>query len=152
MTVIETQTKPRDERELEALEAVWNAPAAQTEVRRKRNLDGIRRPLGFAWGAVLLSLFLAPAPEQQPAIPWWSWALLGVFTVAVLGMFTVFTVSGLGFSLGASVVAGALGVALGLGCLSTEHHPGGWAIYEIAAFSALTLASGIGLAARRAAR
>jgi hypothetical protein len=147
--VIETQTRRRADDELAALEALWEAPPAQRDAPRRRNLDGIRRPLGFAWGAVLLSLFLAPAPEQQPVIPWWSWVLFGVFTFAVVGMFTVFAVGGLGSSLGASLVAGALGVALGLGCLATEHHPGGWAIYELGAFSALTLASAAGLFAAR---
>ena len=33
--------------------------------------------------------------------------------------------------------------------LTTEHHAGGWAAYEIGAFSALALASAAGLAARR---
>jgi hypothetical protein len=149
MTVIETQTKPRADRELAELEALWEAPAAQPEALRKRNLGWVRRPLGFAWGAVLLSLFLAPAPEQQPVIPWWSWVLFGVFTLAVVGMFTVFAVGGLGSSFGASLFTGALGVGLGIGCFATEHHPGGWAFYELGAFSALTLASGAALFAAR---
>lgn len=150
MTVIETQTKPRGDEELAALEALWEAPAAQTDAPRRRNLDRFRRPLGFAWGAVLFSLFLAPAPEQEVATPWYAWVLLGAFTLAVIGMFAVFATSGLGLSFGASLVAGALGLAIGVGCLATEHHAGGWAAYEIGAFSALTLASAGGLAARRA--
>jgi hypothetical protein len=149
MTVIETQTKPRAD-ELAELEALWEAPAAKTDVPRRRSLDGLRRPLGFAWGAVLVSLFLAPAPEQEVATPWYAWVLLGAFTLAVIGMFAVFAISGLALSFGASFVAGALGLAIGVGCLTTEHHAGGWAAYEISAFSALTLASAAGLIARRA--
>jgi hypothetical protein len=149
MTVIETQTKPRADHELAALEALWEAPPAQTDAPRKRNLDGFRRPLGFAWGAVLVSMFLAPAPEQEVTTPWYAWVLLGAFALAVLGMYAAFTTSGMGLSFGASFVAGALGTAIGVGCLTTEHHAGGWAAYEISAFSALTLASVVGLAARR---
>ena len=149
MTVIETQTKPRADRELAELEALWVAPAAQRDVPRRRDLARFRRPLGFAWGAVLLSLFLAPAPEQEVATPWYAWVLLGAFTLAVIGMFAVFATSGIGHSFGASLLAGALGLAIGVGCLTTEHHAGGWAAYEIGAFSALTLASGAGLFAAR---
>ena len=152
MTVIETQTKPRADDELAALEALWEAPVAQTQAPRRRSLDGFRRPLGYAWGAVLFSMFLAPAPEQEVATPWYAWVLLGAFTLAVLGMFAVFATSGLGLSFGASVVAGALGLAIGVGCLATDHHAGGWAAYEIGAFAALTLASAAGLVARRRGR
>jgi hypothetical protein len=149
MTVIETQTRPRPDRELAELEALWQAPASRKAQPRRRNLDRFRRPLGFAWGLVLLSLFLAPAPEQQVATPWYAWVLLGAFTVAVIGMFTVFAISGIGQSFGASFLAGALGLGIGLGCLATDHHAGGWAAYEIGAFSGLFLASAAGLFAAR---
>jgi small-conductance mechanosensitive channel len=149
MTVIETQTKARPDRELAELEALWQAPAARKVAPRRRNLDNFRRPLGFGWGAVLLSLFLAPAPEQEVATPWYAWVLLGAFTLAVIGMFTVFATSGIGLGFGASLVAGALGLAIGVGCLTTEHHAGGWAAYEISAFSGLFLASAAGLLAAR---
>jgi MFS family permease len=154
VTVIETQTKPRADDELAALEALWEAPTAKAETQgpRKRSLKGFRRPLGYAWGVVLFSLFLAPAPEQEVATPWYAWVLLGAFTLAVLGMFAVFATSGMGLSFGASLVAGALGLAIGVGCLATEHHAGGWAAYEIGAFSALTLASAAALGAQRRGR
>jgi hypothetical protein len=152
MTVIDTQTKPRADDELAALEALWEAPAAQPEAPRRRSLDGFRRPLGYAWGAVLFSMFLAPAPEQEVATPWYAWVLLGAFTLAVLGMFAVFATSGIGLSFGASVSAGALGLAIGVGCLATDHHAGGWAAYEIGAFAALTSASAAGLVAQRRRR
>jgi MFS family permease len=152
MTVIETQTKPRADDELAALEALWEAPAEEPRAPRRRSLDGFRRPLGYAWGAVLFSLFLAPAPEQEVATPWYAWVLLGAFTFAVLGMYAVFATSGIGLSFGASVVAGALGLAIGVGCLATDHHAGGWAAYEIGAFGALTLASAAGLVAQRRRR
>ena len=152
MTVIETQTKPRADDELAALEALWEAPAAQRQAPRRRSLDGFRRPLGYAWGAVLFSMFLAPAPEQEIATPWYAWVLLGAFTLAVLGMFAVFTTSGMGLSFGASLVAGALGLAIGVGCLATDHHAGGLAAYEIGAFGALTLASAGALFAQRRRR
>jgi hypothetical protein len=149
MTVIETQTKPRADDELAALEAIWEAPAAQADVPRRRGVDRFRRPLGFAWGAVLISLFLAPAPEQEVATPWYAWVLLGAFTLAVIGMFAVFAMGGLALSFGSSLVAGALGLAIGVGCLTTEHHAGGWAAYEISAFSGLFLGSAAGLFASR---
>jgi hypothetical protein len=152
VTVIETQTKPRADDELAALEALWAAPAAKTREPRTRSLAGFRRPLGYAWGAVLFSMFLAPAPEQEMATPWYAWVLFGAFALAVLGMYAVFATSGMGLSFGASLVAGALGLAIGVGCLTTEHHAGGWAAYEIGAFSALTLASAAGLAAQRRRR
>jgi hypothetical protein len=145
VTVIETQTKPRADRELAELEALWEAPTAPPEDRSSRYLNRVRRPLGFAWGGVLLSLFLAPAPEQEVATPWYAWVLLAAFTLAVIGMFAVFATSGMGLSFGTSLVAGALGLAIGVGCLATDHHAGGWAAYEIGAFGALTLASAAAL-------
>jgi hypothetical protein len=147
MTVIETQTRPQPDRELAELEALWQAPAAQPV--RRRSVDSFRRPLGFAWGVVLLSLFLAPAPAEEVATPWYAWVLLGAFTVAVVGMFAVFATSGVGFGFGASLVAAALGLGIGVGCLATDHHAGGWAAYEISAFSGLFLASAAGLLAAR---
>jgi hypothetical protein len=152
VTVIETQTKPRADDELAALEALWRAPAAQPRAPRRRSLDGFRRPLGYAWGAVLFSLFLAPAPEQEVATPWYAWVLLSAFTFAVLAMFAVFATSGMGLSFGASLVAGALGLAIGVGCLATDHHAGSWAAYEIGAFGALTLASAAALFGQRRRR
>jgi hypothetical protein len=152
VTVIETQTKPRADEELAALEALWEAPAAQPPAPRRRSLDGFRRPLGYAWGAVLFSLFLAPAPEQEVATPWYAWVLLSAFTFAVLAMFAVFATSGMGLSFGASLVAGALGLAIGVGCLATDHHAGSWAAYEIGAFGALTLASAAALFGQRRRR
>jgi hypothetical protein len=149
VTVIETQTKPRTDDELAALEALWRAPTAQRDLPRKRDLHRVRRPLGLAWGAVLISLLFAPAPEQEVATPWYAWVLLGAFTLAVIGMYAVFATSGLGLGFGASLVAGTLGLAIGVGCLTTEHHAGGWAAYEIGAFSALMLGSAAALAARR---
>jgi hypothetical protein len=151
VTVIDTQPKPRADRELAELEALWEAPAARPRPQptRRRNVARVRRPLGYAWAVVLASLFLAPAPEQEVATPWYAWVLFGAFTLAVMGMYAVFATSGLGLSFGASLVAGALGLAIGVGCLTTEHHAGGWAAYEIGAFSALTLASAAGLAATR---
>jgi hypothetical protein len=152
MTVIETQRKPRADHQLAELEALWQAPAAEPRSSRRRNLDGIRRPLGVVWAAVLVSLFLAPAPEQEVATPWYAWVLFGAFTLAVIGMYAVFATSGLGLGFGASLVAGALGLAIGVGCLTTEHHAGGWAAYEISAFSALTLGSAAALLAHRRGR
>jgi hypothetical protein len=148
--VIETQTKPRADRELAELEALWEAPsAAALPDSRRSYLERVRRPLGFAWGGVLLSLFLAPAPEQEVATPWYAWVLLAAFTFAVIGMFAVFATSGMGLSFGTSLVAGALGLAIGVGCLTTDHHAGGWAAYEISAFGALTVASAAAFVAQR---
>ena len=98
---------------------------------------------------MLLSLFLAPAPEQEVATPWYAWVLLAAFTFAVIGMFAVFATSGMGLSFGTSLVAGALGLAIGVGCLTTDHHAGGWAAYEISAFGALTVASAAAFVAQR---
>ncbi len=152
MTVIETQTKPRADDELAALEALWEAPAEEPRAPRRRSLDAFRRPLGYAWGVVLFSMFLAPAPEQEVVTPWYAWVLFGAFALAVLGMFAVFATSGMGLSFGASLVAGALGLAIGVGCLATDHHAGGWAAYEIGAFAALMSASAAGLIAQRRRR
>jgi hypothetical protein len=149
MAVIETQTRPRPDPDVAELEALWAAPAARPEPRRKRDLSRLRRPLGYAWGAVLLSLFLAPAPEQEVATPWYAWVLLGAFTLAVIGMFAVFATRGIGLGFGASFVAAALGLGIGVGCLATDHHAGGWAAYEISAFSGLFVASAAGLFAAR---
>ena len=109
MSVIEDRFRPRVSDEVAELEALWEAPAARPRARRRRSLEWMRRPLGFLWGAVLVSLFLAPAPEGDVAIPAWSWVLFGAFAFAVVGMFAAFALGGLGLALGASLVAGALG-------------------------------------------
>jgi hypothetical protein len=143
----------RDEgAELEQLERLWNAPAADVRPEPHRLTRWLAahgwRVLSFAWPAVLLSLFLAPTPADETAVPWYAWTLLGVFWLSLVGMLAA-ALGSFGGPLRWSLVAGALGVALGVGCLTTGHHASAYGIYELGAFSALTLFTAGTLAARR---
>jgi hypothetical protein len=145
--------------ELLELEALWEAPAVEPE-SKPRLIEPLARffaergwrLLSIAWPVVLVSLFLAPEPQQgEPAIPWYAWTLFALFSVALVGMLAA-SLGSFGSPLMWSLGAGLLGLALGVGCLATSHHAGGWAAYEIGAFSALTLGSVAALAARRSTR
>ena len=144
--------------ELLELEALWQAPAVEPKPKRRvaapvAGFFAARgwRLLSIAWPVVLVSLFLAPEPQQaEAAIPWYAWTLFSLFSVALVGMLAA-SLGSFGSPLMWSLGAGLLGLALGVGCLATSHHAGGWAAYEIGAFSALTLGSAAALAARRSA-
>jgi uncharacterized membrane protein YadS len=154
MTVIDIHTKPRAEDELEALEALWEAPTAEAQ-RLPHPIAGFLaergwRVLSIAWPVVILSLFLAPTSGDESVVPWYGWTLFGAHLLALTGMVAA-ALGSFGSPLKWSLVAASIGVGLGVGCMTTGHHASGYAIYELGAFCALTLLSAATLAAKRRA-
>jgi hypothetical protein len=145
-------TRPVD-RQLQELEALWEAPPAQEDRREPSRLtrwlaDHGWRMLSLAWPVVLVSLLVAPAPNEEATVPWYAWTLFGLFALSVVGMI-VAALGSFGSALKWSLVAGGFGVALGVGCVTTGHHPSGYAIYELGAFCVLAGLSAATLAAKR---
>ena len=149
--VVVTRAPIRDA-ELEQLEGLWNAPAAEVrhDPSRLTHLLAARgwRVLSIAWPTVILSLLLAPTSGDESAVPWYGWALFAAHLLAVTGMVAA-ALGSFGSPLKWSLVAASIGVGLGVGCMTTGHHASGYAIYELGAFCALTLFSAATLAAAR---
>lgn len=137
---------PRVERPVGAdeLEALWRLPAA---AKPRRLYKRLLTALVFGWPVVLVFLFAA-APAADAAAPLWADALGGAFFLALVAA-PLLGMSFGGVGLGASAVAGAIGIALGVACRATEHHAGSWWMVETGAFAALTALSLACLAARR---
>jgi hypothetical protein len=143
---------PTLSRELDELERLWSAPAAAPRARRSpvRVLVPVvlgGRLLAAAWIAVLVvALAAAPAAENVTP-PLWTDVVLFAFFGALAGAAAAARRAPLwGFA--GSALAGALGTVLGVACRATEHHTGGWWIYETAGFGALAALSLAGLARR----
>jgi hypothetical protein len=143
--------RPED-RQLRELEALWDAPPAEEPREPSRLMEWLAehgwRTLSIAWPVALVSLFLIPAPADDSAVPWYGWTLLGLFALSVVGMLAA-SLGSFGPPLNWSLVAGAFGVALGVGCVTTGHHPSAYAIYELGAFCVLAGLSAATLAAKR---
>jgi hypothetical protein len=112
------------------------------EPPRRDPLEVWSRRLLFGWVAVFGSILLfEPAPsDPNAAVPLWGNLLLTAFTAALVAALV-----GLSrqrpWGLRTSIVAGALGVAIGAACVVTDHHVGWWGAFEILAFTGLTTAS-----------
>jgi hypothetical protein len=155
-TVLETRERSSETAvddsllEIRRLEELW---AASTDADRSsplRRLAGAAyRYLGFAlvglWLVFLVSVFFMPAPNPNAATPAWADLLIaGFFLTLVVAAVTGMLRSGRG-AYAASTLAGALGVALAVGCKTTAHHPGGWWAYELGATAVLLGLSALGL-------
>jgi hypothetical protein len=151
-----TTERERDEAaELELLESLWVAspdePARKPLVRRALAWLGERLGwvLAFAWLGFIVSLFAAPAGNPNAVVPLWAEIVIAGFFLALGTTGVLAAVRAGSTAYAASIVAGALGIALAAACGSTEHHAAGWWGYELGATIALTGLSVAGLTQRR---
>ena len=150
MAVTEERVRTLDE-ELAALETVPPEIEVRPEAAGSRDESTpARRPrrawnrrtwewlLLATWIAALATLFLfEPAPAASaPEPPSWAVGLVMVFMYA-FGAAVIGLGRGSRWGLGASGVAAALGAAVGIACVATDHHAGPWWAIEVAVFAAI---------------
>jgi hypothetical protein len=143
--------------DLQELEALWELPA-----RRRRRLTPavaatltarLAGTLAIAWPVLLFALIaFEPDPRPGATVPVWSEVLSYGLLFAVLGGIIARVASGPRSGLGFFSAAGALGIAVGIGCRASEHHSGNWWLVETVLFSVLAAAAWAGLALTRRAR
>jgi hypothetical protein len=156
--MIETPPKSHDAARIRELEELWALPASpESGVSPRAGGAAVRdvllRHLGKILASGWIGLFVAgafaPAAEPEAATPVWAGALIGALFVALLGALAFSPISRRA-AFGAAIGAGALGMALAVGCRVTEHHGGSWWAYELGATFALTALAALGL--RRSSR
>jgi hypothetical protein len=143
--------------ELDELEALWELPAKRpprvspelaAELSRR-----IVRALAVAWPALLFALIVfEPAPRPGATVPVWSEVLSYALLLTVLGGIIARSAAGPRAGLGFFSAAGAMGIAVGIGCRATAHHAGNWWLVETVLFSLLAVAAWAGVALTRRAR
>ena len=146
-------------RQSEHLEELWRRPSAELERTRVDPLPSVRRAsresrnwshlLLVGWVATVAALYIfEPSPTDPAATPLWGTIVLLAFTYALFA-----SIVGLAgrrpWGLGASALAGGLGMVIAGACAATGHHAGAWWIAEGIAFTGLAAGS---LAALRAHR
>lgn len=145
-------------REAEHLEELWRQPSAKPELARSdvpaRGARAVparnwSRPLLIAWVAVMATLFVfEPRPTDPTATPLWGEMVLLAFAYALLA-----SIVGLAtrrpWALGASALAGGLGMVIAGACAVTGHHAGAWWVVEGVAFTGLATGSVAALRYRR---
>jgi len=151
---IRTEERDQDDAELRMLEELWAAPAAtEREPHVRRTSSWLDDRLGWilagGWLAFVVSLFVAPAPDPELVVPLWAEALVAAFflTLGTAGIMAALRAGRSAYA--AATVAGLVGLGVSAACGATEHHPGGWWIYELAATGALTAFAVTGLVRRR---
>jgi hypothetical protein len=152
--------------DVEELEALWEAspsdpdeapaatgPAATGRGSRPRALLSAPSRISGGWIALAWLLFILgmmifePSPSPEATIPLWGTLVLAGNLLALVAAALIGPASPrLGF--GAATLAGALGVAISIGCRTTAHHPGSWWLVELGATAALTGLAAAGLMGR----
>jgi hypothetical protein len=146
-------------REAERLEELWRQPPAKPESARSdvpaRGAPAVRParnwslPLLIAWVAVMVTLFVfEPRPTDPTATPLWGELVLLAFAYALLASM-VGLATRRPWALGASALAGGLGMVIAGACAATGHHAGAWWVVEGAAFTGLAIGSVAALRYRR---
>jgi hypothetical protein len=146
-------------RQSERLEELWEQPSAEparTRVdshppapRVSMESRDWSRPLIVGWIATMAVLYIfEPRPTDPAAVPLLGTILVLVFTYALIA-----AIAGMAgrrsWGLGASALAGGLGMIVAGACAATGHHAGAWWIFEAVAFTGLTAGSLAALRARR---
>jgi hypothetical protein len=152
--VIDVRESPQRSRaaEIRELEELWRASPDTEAPVRSRIGEGLFRRLGWllaaGWIAFFVSVSFQPAPNPEAVTPLWAdLVIAGLFlalgTAALTGLVRS---PRIGFA--AATVAGLLGMAIAVGCKTTEHHGGSWWLYELGATTALMALSAAGLTRR----
>jgi hypothetical protein len=136
----------------ERLEELWalpwpSQPAHPGRVRRllsevDARLGGI---VALGWIVFVGSVFFEPAPPEGTATPIWAEVLIAGFLLALCTAGILAVTRGGRLAFGAAFGAGILGLSLAIGCMATDHHPGAWWGWELAATGVLTALAAAGL-------
>ena len=142
--------------DLHELEALWELPAKRRQRVSPELAETLSRrlvkTLAIAWPALLFALIaFEPAPQPGATVPVWGEVLSYALLLAMLGGIIARFASGPRPGLGFFSAAGAMGIAVGIGCRATAHHSGNWWLVETALFSVLAVAAWAGLALTRRA-
>jgi hypothetical protein len=147
------EKRPRDaEIEIRQLEELWAASPSEppAAVRLWGGLSPwLGRVLAVSWIAFFVAGAFAPAADPEAATPLWAGALIGGVFVSLLGAPVLSALLSPRAGFAAAAVAGGLGVALSVGCRTTEHHTGSWWLYELGATLFLTGIALLGLKRQR---
>jgi hypothetical protein len=146
--------------EIRRLEELWEAPAApEPELGappgRLRALAAraLAHPgwiLLIAWPTFVASLLVgATAAEPGYVAPAWVQLVVAVFWLGLLAAAVSCAVRSAASSYAFSLTAAAAGIALAVGCTTTDHHTGAWWAYELGGSLAL---AGLSVAGLRRAR
>jgi peptidoglycan/LPS O-acetylase OafA/YrhL len=146
----------RDEAaEIERLQALWELPVPELEQPVRK--PGVARTLlarvderlgsvvAIGWLVFVASVFFEPAPQPGTETPVWAQGLIAGFFLALGTAGILALAKGGRLAFGAAFVAGLLGLGLAVGCMATDHHPGGWWAWELAATGVLTVLAVAGL-------
>ena len=146
-----TTTRDRID-EIQALEELWAAPAAEepkptpTRLRRLPLVPGGLVAAG--WVAFFVATSFAPPPE--PGMAWATWAiaveLVMTRTRKAEHDFLGALFGRMGFA--GATLAGLLLIPLAVNCRAAEHHLGNWWLAELGAAIALTGLAAVGLGQR----
>ena len=147
-------TRTRHATDLQELEALWKLPAKRkprvTPEAARAATKSIAKWLAIAWPVLLIALIaFEPAPAPQVQVPLWGEIVTNALLLTVLAGIIARFATGPRLPLGLFSAAGAMGIAVGIGCRSSGHHTGSWWAVETALFSALALAAFAGLALTR---
>ena len=127
--------------------------------QRRRRAEWLAPLLGrlvaVSWVIAFFVVAAAPVPTDEAEEPllWLDVVVLGGSIAVLVGL-----AAGLAWLLKArlllcvSLVAGSLGILMGIGCGETGHHDGGWWMYETASFALVTGLTAAALAAGWRAR
>ena len=144
-----TVIRERDpDAELLELEQLW-AASPRSESRLRPLLGRVSPHLGkvlaLGWLTFLASLYFEPAPNPGAVTPTWAdFLIAGLFlSLGTAGLTGSLRSVRVGFA--AATAAGVFGLALAIGCMTTDHHPGSWWAYELGATSLLLGLSTLGL-------
>jgi hypothetical protein len=148
--MIEVPRTSRDEAaRIRELEELWVLPALteQRPLRARPVVEGVLRHLGkilaVCWIGFFVATAFAPAADAEAATPVWAGILIGGLFVGLLGAIALSPISRRA-AFGSAMGAGALGIALAVGCKTTEHHGGSWWAYELGATVFLTGVAAVG--------
>ena len=138
----------RDAEEIQRLEELWRASPSEAPATpaptRTRQRPWLGALLTLGWLGFLVSVFFEPAPDH-PNTPLWGEYLILSFWLTLLGA-AILGIARTGRrAYAAATIAGVLGIGLAVACRATEHHLGGWWLYELGATGALTALGAAGL-------
>jgi hypothetical protein len=135
MAIIEREPRTT---ELEQLEELWRAPAAEKPAparRRRIPLPRVGPVLAYYWAAFLVLIAFEPVPPEDVPVPLWGTMVVLAFLTSLIAAGAFALMRRLPLAFGASALAGGLGIVVAIGCKTTAHHAGSWWLIETVAMA-----------------